>query len=81
MNSWEATEQLVSELNFKLKNFRLEPQSTEQALANIRKMRSDLGIERASSKDNRREEQLREILKRAGPFTDEILASREKERE
>ena len=64
-----------SELGFKLKEFKIEPQSKEQALANIQKMRSDLGLKKKVS-----ESKLQDVLKRAGSLTDEILATREKER-
>jgi hypothetical protein len=64
-----------SELDFKLKEFKIEPQSKEQALANIQKMRSDLGLKKKVS-----ESELQDVLKRAGSLTDEILATREKER-
>lgn len=66
----------MTEIDLALKGFKIEPQSKDQALANIRKMRSDLGIDKMQV-DKR---QVQEILKRAGSLTDEILSSREKER-
>jgi hypothetical protein len=66
----------TTELDLALKGFKIEPQSKDQALANVRKMRSDLGIENMQVDKN----QMNEILKRAGSLTDEVLSSREKER-
>lgn len=68
---------MVSELDFRLKSFKIEPQTKEQALANIRKMRSDLGIDKTHPDKG----ELKEVLRRAGSLTDEILSYREKERE
>jgi hypothetical protein len=64
-----------SELGSKLKEFKIEPQSKEQALASIQKMRSDLGLKKKVS-----ESELQDALKRTGSLADEILAIREKER-
>lgn len=63
------------ELGFKLKGFRIEPQSKEQAVANIHKMRTDLGLTGVS------EQEVQDALKKAGSLTDAILTSREKERQ
>jgi hypothetical protein len=66
----------MTEIDLALKGFKIEPQSKDQALANIRKMRSDLGIDKMQVDKH----QIQEILKRAGSLADEILSSREKER-
>ncbi|GEM_PF-1785257 len=69
---WEALSKLDSRLN----GFEIEPQTPEQALANIRKLKTDLGL--PGKKIGKR--RLREIYKRTGSFTDEVLKAREKER-
>ena len=67
---------ILSEIDLKLKSFRIEPQAKEQAQANIRKLKADIGMEnvRADKKI------VREIMKRAGSLSDEILQSRERAR-
>ncbi len=67
---------VMSELHFKLKSFRIEPQSKEQALENIRKLKKTVGMSGIKSDKT----QLSEILKRAGSLTQEVLESRKKER-
>lgn len=66
----------VSELGFKLKSFKIEPQTKDQALANIRKLKADVGMANVRSS----QKEVSEILKRAGSLTDEVLAAREKDR-
>jgi cell division protein FtsX len=66
----------VPELDLKLKSFRIEPQSKEQAQEIIRKLKADIGM--ANVKADKKK--VRQILRRAGSLTDEILKSREKAR-
>ena len=66
----------MSELEFKLKSFKLDPQTPEQALENIRNMKKNLNLEYAQLD----EKKLDDILKRAGSFTDEVLDIRRRER-
>lgn len=67
----------VSELELKLKSFKIEPQSKEEALENIRKLKSNIGM--LGKKSSKKE--VLEILKRAGSLTEEVLESRKKERQ
>lgn len=67
---------MASDLDLKLSNFKIKPLTKEQALKNIRKMRSDLGIE--GMKVDKKE--LQKILKRAGSLCEEILELRRQER-
>lgn len=67
---------VLSELDFKLRRVKIEPQTKEQALANVRKLKADLGV--GNKKADK--EKVRKILKHAGSMTDEILDSRRKER-
>lgn len=67
----------MSEINFKLKDFRIEPQTPEQALANVQKFKQDLGLTGSEKVDK---ERLKEIIKRAGSFSDEVIATRKSER-
>ncbi len=66
----------ASELELKLKAFKLEPQTPAQALENIRKMKEDLNLKNGKVDKKK----LNEILKKAGSFTDEVLAARKEER-
>ena len=66
----------MSELEYKLKSFKIEPQPKEQALANIRKLKTDIGM-LAKASD---EAEISHILEYAGSFTEEVLESRKKER-
>ena len=65
------------ELEQKLSVFKLEPQSKEQSLANIKQLRRDLHLEGVSTN----KEHIRSILKKVGSLTDELLAIREQDRE
>ena len=65
----------MSELEFKLKSFKLDPQTPEQALENIRDMKKNLNLENAQIDKKK----LDDILKRAGSFTDEVLEMRRRE--
>ena len=67
----------MSELERRIKSFKLEPQSKEQALANIKRLRKDLNLENVHTDKNR----VKAILKKAGSLTDELLAMREQDRE
>lgn len=67
----------MSELERRIKSFKLEPQSKEQALANIKRLRKDLNLENVHADKNR----VKAILKKAGSLTDELLAMREQDRE
>lgn len=67
----------VSELEHKLRSFKIEPQSKEEALENIRKLKSNIGM--LGKKSSKKE--VLEILKRAGSLTEEVLESRKKERQ
>ena len=67
----------MSELERRIKSFKLEPQSKEQALANIKRLRKDLNLENVHTDKNR----VSAILKKAGSLTDELLAMREQDRE
>jgi len=67
---------VLSELDLKLKSFRIEPQSKEQALANIRKLKAEIGMAHVKADKAK----VHEIIRRAGSLTDEILESRERAR-
>ena len=67
----------LSEIGFKLKGFKIEPQTPEQALANIQKFKQDLGLTGSVKVDKKR---LKEIIARAGSFSDEVIATRNSER-
>ena len=54
----------------------MEPQPKEQALANIRKLKTDIGMLGKVSD----EAEISRILEYAGSFTEEVLESRKKER-
>jgi hypothetical protein len=66
----------ISELELKLKSIKMQPQTPEQAIASIRKMKDDLGLTgRTVDK-----QKLKSIFKRAGSFTEEVETSRNNER-
>ena len=67
---------ILSEVDLKLKGFRIKPQTKEQAQGNIRKLKADIGM--ANVKADK--QMVRDIIKRAGSLTDEILESRERAR-
>ena len=64
----------MSELEFKLKSFKIEPQTTVQALENIHNLKRDIGM--LGKKTDKTE--VASILKRAGSLTEEVLESRKK---
>ncbi len=66
----------MPEINLKLKSFRIEPQTKEQAQANIRKLKADIGMTNVKAD----KETVRDIIKRVGSLTDEVLESRERAR-
>jgi hypothetical protein len=66
----------ASELKPKLKSFKLEPQTPQQAFENLRKMKEDLNLKNGKVDKKK----LKDILKRAESFTDEVLATRKEER-
>lgn len=68
---------VLSELDLKLKSFKIEPQTKEQALANVKKLKIDLGLDDSKKVDK---ERLKEIIKRAGSFSEEVIATRKSER-
>ena len=68
----------VSDIELKLRGFKIEPQSKEQALANLNQFKVEFGLI-GSEKVNK--ERLKEIVKRAGSFSDEVIATRKSERD
>jgi hypothetical protein len=68
---------MSSQLEQKLKSYKTEPQSKEKALANIEKLKAEIGMKDVKSD----KEDVKEILKRAGSLSDEIVDLRKKERE
>ena len=67
----------MSDIGFRLKGFRMEPQTSEQALANVQKFKQDLGLTGSKKLDKKR---LKDIIARAGSFSDEVIATRNSER-
>ena len=66
----------LSDLQAKIKPYYVQPQTAEQAIANIRKMKKDLGLTDYTVDKNR----LKSIFKKSGSFTDEVLETRKNER-
>jgi hypothetical protein len=66
----------LSELELKLKSFKLEPQTPEQALESIRKMKKDLNLKNWKVAKKK----LNDILEKADSFADEVLETRNEER-
>lgn len=66
----------MSELDLKLGSFKAEPQTKEQALKNLQKLKKDIGM--INVRGNK--EEVRAILKRAGSLSEEILDLRKQER-
>lgn len=66
----------MSELQMKIKSYNAQPQTAEQAIANIRKMKQDLGLTDRAVDKNR----LKSIFEKSGSFTDEVLEARKNER-
>jgi hypothetical protein len=64
-------------LEQKIRKFELEPQSKEEVLSNIRKLRKDLGLEGISHD----KEHIMGILKKTGSISDEVLRTREQDRQ
>lgn len=67
----------MTELEKKLNAFKLESQTKEKALENIKRLRKDLDLENIHP-DRKR---LRAILQKSGSLTDELLTMREQDRE
>jgi len=67
---------MSSRLEQKLKPYKTEPQSKEKALANIEKLKSEIGMKDVKSD----KEDVKAILKRAGSLSDEIIGLRMKDR-
>lgn len=63
---------LSPQLDHKAKGSKLEPQTKEEALANIKRLRNDLGLDniKANGKDIKR------ILKRTGSLSEEAVKMR-----
>jgi hypothetical protein len=66
----------AGKLEARLKGYKTPPQPTEKALENLRRLKSEVGMK--DSKTDRGE--LRAILRKADPLSDEILEHRKKER-
>lgn len=67
---------MLSDLDLKLKGFKVKPQTKEQALKNLERLKKDIGM--ANVKSNK--EEVRKILKRAGSLSEEILYLHKQER-
>lgn len=67
---------MTSQLEQRLKPYKTEPQSKEKALANIEKLKAEIGMKGVKSD----KEDVKEILKRAGSLSDEIIELRKNER-
>ena len=67
---------MSSLLEQRLKPFKTEPQSKDKALANIEKLKAEIGMKDVKSD----KEDVKEILKRAGSLSEEIIEQRKKER-
>lgn len=67
----------MTELEKKLSAFKLESQTKEKALENIKRLRKDLDLENIHP-DRKR---LQAILQKSGSLTDELLTMREQDRE
>jgi hypothetical protein len=66
-----------ADLENKIRAIKLEPQSKKQAIANIKQLKRDLGLEGIKNDKGR----IRAILKKSGSLTKELLAMREQERQ
>jgi hypothetical protein len=62
-------------MGVRLKGFTLQPETKEEALANIRKTRADLGLGGQTDRN-----ELRKLLKQVGSLGDEIVESKRRER-
>ena len=59
-----------------MKAFKTTPQSKEIALENLRRLKAEVGMQDIKSDKN----EVKEILKKAGSLSDEIIELRKKER-
>lgn len=66
----------ISEIQMKIKSYNAQPQTAEQAIANIKKMREDLDLTGHAVDKNK----LKSIFEKSGSFTDEVLEARKNER-
>ena len=66
----------MSELEFKLKSFKIEPQTKEQALENIHNLKRNIGM--LGKKSDKME--VANILKKSGSLTEEVFRIRKKEK-
>jgi len=64
------------QLEQRLKPYKTQPQSKEKALANIEKLKDEIGMKGVKSD----KEDVKAILKRAGSLSDEIIELRKKDR-
>jgi len=60
----------------KIKSYNVQPQTADQAIANIRKMKQDLGLTEHAVDKNR----LKSIFEKSGSFSDEVIETRKNER-
>lgn len=63
---------LSPQLAHKIKGSKIEPQSKEEAMANIQRLRNDLGLK--NKRGNR--EHIRNVLKNAGSLSEEAVKMR-----
>lgn len=66
----------MSQLEQRLKPYKTEPQSKDRVLANLEKLKAEIGMKDVKSD----KQDVKEILKRAGSLSDEIIELRKKER-
>jgi len=67
---------MSSQLEKRLKSYKTEPQSKDKALENLEKLKDEIGMKGIRSD----KKEVKEILKRAGSLSDEIIELRKKER-
>ena len=65
----------MSNLETRLKSYKTEPQSKEKALANLEKLKEDIGMK--GMRSNR--EEVEKILERAGSLADELINLKKEE--
>lgn len=68
---------MSSQLEQRLKPYKTQPQLKEKALENLEKLKAEIGMKGVESN----KEDVKEILRRAGSLSDEIIALRKKERQ
>ena len=67
---------MSSQLEHRLRPYKTHPQPKGKALANIEKLKAEIGMKGVKSN----KEDVKAILKRAGSLADEIIELRKKER-